>query len=143
MQCMKYCDYVRRQPPLALNPILTSVTCLRCHWLTQNSNHKQKKNRIIGSQCPSGQSQHADGNRKSRACHVSENTMSSQLPYVAPTQVLTKRQHVCSQTNGDTYSHALSQPQWHCKPGGEEMQSSCGARRQGCQATAYWGRALK
>jgi len=34
IQCMKYCDYVRRRPLLALNPILSSVTCPRCHWLT-------------------------------------------------------------------------------------------------------------
>lgn len=55
MQCMRDCDYVRRSPPLALKPILHSVTCPRCHWLAQNSNHKQKKNGIIESQYPSGQ----------------------------------------------------------------------------------------
>lgn len=136
---MRDCDYVRRSPPLALKPILPSVTCPRCHWLTQNSNHKQKENGIIEPIPFWTESQHTEGNRKSRAFHASENAMLSQLPYVPPTQVLTKRQHLCSQTT----VHASSQPHCDRRPGGEEMQSSCRARRQGCQATACWGRVLK
>lgn len=113
---------------------------------TEQQPHMQKI-WTVGRQYLPDQSQHTEGNSRAKLAYASDNSqwpLHSHLPCMAPTcfQALMKRQYLCLQIAGCTCKHDSSQPgakegAW----GGRavEPQSSSGARRQGCQATAYRG----
>lgn len=52
VQSIKCCNYVGRRLSLVPSQILLSITCPGCQWLTQNSNHINKRIELFGANTP-------------------------------------------------------------------------------------------
>lgn len=144
VQSIKYCNYVGRRLPLVPSQILLSITCPGYQWLTQNSNHTNKRIELLGANTPltRANTRKAPGRSELAMPHAASSTVSSSSrgSHLSPST-----EEEATSLLADCWEHMQA---WlfptlvqRCGLGGAtEPQSSSGARRQGCQATAYsWG----